>query len=152
MAKIANKARVAGGVEFTFADGEKLVAKLSEFSKEIVEQLAVHGLAQKLGDSYSGITSVSEAQDAAERVLGNLRKGVFNASGGSGSGGGMVAEAVARIKNISIEMAQAGIDKLDDEQFESLKKNQKVKDMVKIIQGERAAKRLTEEDDLDFPV
>ena len=41
-------------VTFTFADGRSFTAKLENYSNEIVDRLALHGMAQKLGDSCAG--------------------------------------------------------------------------------------------------
>lgn len=56
MAKIMKKNVNAEemSITFTFADGRSFVAKLENYSNDIVDRLALHGMAQKLGDSCAG--------------------------------------------------------------------------------------------------
>lgn len=70
-------------VTFTFADGRSFVAKLENYSNEIVDRLALHGMAQKLGDSCAGKPDVEwlteiRAMDA------RLQNGDWGAERGSG--------------------------------------------------------------------
>jgi len=77
-----------------------------------------------------------------------LIKGNFNAGG---SGSAILAEAVARVKGISVDEAEAWLDGLSEEQTETVNANSAVKATLVIIRGERAqAKLATIEDTLDF--
>lgn len=140
--KIATKTKQSLGVSFKFADKKETTQlfELSSLSGEMVTQLAIHGLSQKLGDSYSGITNVSEAMDTVAEVWKNLVAGNFNVR--SSGTGGMLAEAVARIRGITVEVAREMIESLDEEKLETLKKNQRVKDTLTVIRAERAMARL----------
>lgn len=150
MAKIASKSKSASAVTFSFEDKAKstIVASLAELPDSMITELALHGLSQKIGDSYSGVKVVSEALASAKAVWENLKKGQFNSHS---SGSGILAEAVARIKGISIEEAQEAIAQLDEEAEDKLRKNDRVKAVVTVIRGERAAGKLgsSDEDGLD---
>lgn len=65
-------------VTFTFADGRSFTAKLENYSKEIVDRLALHGMAQKLGDSCAGKDD-SEWLATIEALDAQLRKGDWGA-------------------------------------------------------------------------
>lgn len=42
------------GVQFLLGDGQSLTTRLAELEPEILHELALHGLSQKIGDSASG--------------------------------------------------------------------------------------------------
>ena len=56
MAKVATKEVQDNGVKITFSDADSTVLDmgLDELTEDMVKQLALHGLSQKVGDSYSG--------------------------------------------------------------------------------------------------
>jgi len=62
-------------VMFAFVNGETITAELGKMSKGIQEALGLHGLKQKIGDSYAGAKSVEDAVEAAGTVLERLMNG-----------------------------------------------------------------------------
>lgn len=148
--KMAKKEKLNDGVRFAFADDKEtvLTAKLDDFTPDIVRQLAIHGLSQKVGDSYASSETVSDAIESAQSVVKNLKEGNFNARV-QGSGG-MVAEAIARLKGISLEEAQDALRELDEEARAKVAKNPQVKATIEVIKGERAVAKLKDSPDLDF--
>ncbi len=64
----------AGELEFEFCTGEVLVASLRELDNATVERLAMHGLEQKLRDSYAG-AEPEEAYGLAAKVWDRLLAG-----------------------------------------------------------------------------
>ena len=141
--KMATKVRNADGVTFTFTDkgSTKLGFALADLPPAMVRELAAHGLSQKLGDSYASLATPAEGIAAVNAVWKNLKAGVFNAAGG-GSSGGVLAEAVARIKGITVEKAIAAIEAMAEDKLDTLKANSRIKATIKVIQGERAAAKL----------
>jgi len=94
MAKIANKVVNGNGIQFIFIDGgEELECSIEMLSTDIIHQLALHGLSQKVGDSYSGAESVVEARALAQGVWDNLKAGNWAVRSGRG---GKVVEAMVR--------------------------------------------------------
>lgn len=90
-------------VSFTYADGGLRVYSLEELTPAMVTRLALHGLAQKLGDSYAGRT---DHEDCTEAVWGNLVEENWGATRGSGLED-KLAEAEERLENY-IAMDDAG--------------------------------------------
>ena len=74
------------GVTFTFATGETEVVKPADLPAEIQKQLMLHGLSQKLGDSYSG-EDADKCHAVFTGVLKNLTEGSWSARSGGGGGG-----------------------------------------------------------------
>lgn len=81
-----------GAVHFAFqdvdADGEAiapLIVSLESLPEQIVTNLALHGLSQKIGDSYSGVGGdAAEARKLSEGVLARLLEGDWRAAAVAG--------------------------------------------------------------------
>ena len=65
-------------VTFTFADGRSFTAELGMYSVDMVNRLALHGMAQKLGDSCAGKDD-SEWLTTIESLDKQLRNGDWGA-------------------------------------------------------------------------
>ena len=143
-----------GSVSFDFGNGRSFTATLANLPDNIKQALMVHGLSQKLGDSYSGaLKAVSDgeadtveqyAEECVQSVYATLQAGQWSATrtgGGSAPRTPMVVEAIARVQGIAIEAAQAAYDRLTEDQAKQLARIQAVKDAVAIIKAERAAAR-----------
>lgn len=131
-----------------FADGSKREVNLSDLPQEIQVTLALHGLAQKLGDSYASVKgNVGDAIKKFDAVLAQLTSGEWAAKR-EGEGSSKVtelAEAIARIKNVSVEIANAAVAKATDDQVKGWKANSTVKAVIAQIRAEKAQKRLEKE-------
>lgn len=68
-------------VSFSFADGGMRVYEIADLPEAIRNRLMLHGLAQKLGDSYAGR---DDHEDCTEAVWENLMAGNWGAERGSG--------------------------------------------------------------------
>ena len=69
-------------VSFAF-ESETMEFKLADLSNEMVTRLALHGLSQKLGDSYADSTKITDPQTAACSVWSNLLDGNWGRERGS---------------------------------------------------------------------
>lgn len=147
MAKIATKSVVASTVTFTFSDGKVLKCDIEGVPAETFTRLALHGLAQKVGDSYSSCKTPTEARKEAERAWANLVRGTWTERDS-----GVIVEAIARLKGISVEEAQRAWESADDETQELTRKNERVKQMLAIIKGERAKAKAESTEDVDLPI
>ena len=150
MAIIAKKVKTKTGVSIVFQDakGTQLALDVAGLSEAMILELAIHGASQKVGDSYSGVKSITEAIASSKAVSDNLIKGIFNAGGGSGSP--LLAEALARIKGFTVEDTVAQLALCSEEALDKLHTNARIKNMISVIKGERAQlkfKALGEDDD-----
>ncbi len=143
--KLASKKADAtnGTVTFAIADeGQPIVAALTALPQAIVNQLALHGLSQKCGDSYAGAETPAEARAAVSAVLADLTAGNWNAARAGGAVKVLVVvEALARVSGESVEDAQSVYGDLSDEDKEKLRKHPGVKAAMAAINAERAAAR-----------
>ena len=140
-------------VTFDFGDGaEPIVVRLSEMPAEIVTRLALHGISQKVGDSYaSAAKAVDEGEaDSPEAyarqrvtdVTGLLKSGDWAAAreGAGVTRVNLLVEAYARVKDCDIEQALRVIDSLDEDQTKAARKHPAIAAAMKVIKAERAAK------------
>ena len=71
----------AGMLSFNFTHGVSLTVSLDDLSSDIRRRLAIHGLEQKIRDSYAGASSPDEAYGLASKVLDALRAGNWTVRG-----------------------------------------------------------------------
>ena len=109
----------------------------ASFTPEIKNQLMLHGLKQKLGDSFADPNK--NPQEAADEVYQNLSEGNFN--GKSDGLGGIVVEAFARLKNIELEEASRRWNAASDEVRKNTASSPLMVKMVSTIRAERADKK-----------
>jgi hypothetical protein len=139
------------GVEFVGPAGSIVKVLLSELSPEMRDRLAVHGLAQKIGDSYAGASeepdplasSIAWIGETATQVRANDWR--VSSVGGGGPRASLLAKALARATGNSLEDSIAVIDLLGDEDLDgqpgkkSLRKA--LKGIIATITAEEATAR-----------
>jgi hypothetical protein len=142
--KIAKKEAMENGVKFTFSNGTIIMATLDGIPFEMKERLAVHGLSQKLGDSYASANdkgwSVQDCADTVAEILHGLRAGIWSQAGGSGVN--IMAEAIARMLDKTAEQCAEILAAMTDDERKEMAKRDDVKAMVAQIKAERAKARL----------
>lgn len=129
-----------------FADGSESEVALESLPAEIVSMLALHGLSQKLGDSYASVKGdVAEAKKRYEAVLTQLQNGEWKkAREGGGEGSAKVtelAQAIARFRNAPLEKANAAVAGASPEQKKAWQGNPNIKALIATIRAEKAAER-----------
>ena len=161
MAKKATKSIEDNVVTVNFMDAAETKVKgaLSDFSDEIVMKLALHGLSQKLGDSYAGAETIEAAIESAQRVLTDLQAGNWTAARASGGGGvrtTLLAEALAAVasaktgREITVAEAKEQLDSLSDEQKKAVRKDPAIElEMANIKQRRAAEKAANTESQID---
>lgn len=139
----------AGTLTVGFASGSSMTVKMSDFPEEIVHQLAFHGLSQKATDATAG-KDAEASEEHVKAVIEALQAGNWTVRGSGSSGGSvgrvtLLAEAVARLKGITVAEAQAKIADLEDDQKKALQKAPSVQAAILEIKSERLAKSEQEE-------
>ncbi len=142
-------------VTFTFGDGGEAVARLADFSDEIVTQLALHGLSQKGGDSYAGAKSACAENDIdpeewskaqVEGVIRQLTDGEWTVRREGGGGGGVtdLARALAEATGSDLTDAVAKVNDADKDTKAALRKHPAIAAILARLRQERAAKKQAE--------
>ena len=147
MSKICKKTTLDNGVSFGFVDGEILTCALDDLSEDMVKKLALHGLSQKVGDSYSGAQTVSEAQQKARAVWESIKQGVWAAK--AAAGGGILAEAVSRALGITLDDAMTRVNALSDDERKALRKHSAIDAAAAEINAEKKRAKAGDAPDLD---
>ena len=135
MARIAKKSVSADGVLFNFADGKNLSLGIDALPEEIQRKLAIHGLSQKVGDSYAGAESIAEAFASAEEVWKNLLAGLWSAKV---QRGGKLVEALHRATGKDLETCRGLVEGMDDKAKAELRKHVQIKEALAEMEVERA--------------
>jgi hypothetical protein len=123
-------------VRFTFTGMAAVVVATDALADEVLEYAMLHGLAQKLGDSYSGAQTVEEARERFDATLAVLESGEWN--GGRAATGGLWIDAIADVQGIDREAALARWNELDEDKQAAIKKVPRVKAAYAKLAAERA--------------
>jgi len=135
-----------GLTSFTFGNGQVLDLDSNALSPEMQKQLMLHGISQKVGDSFAGAKgNFMDGISAAKSVIEQLMQGVWRSARGEGEARprlGELAEAIARIKSVEVAVAMAAVEKATDDQRKAWRSNAKVKATIAAIRAEAAQKAL----------
>ena len=133
---VASKSVQGDVVTITFAGGHVVEADLNKLSPEIIRLLAVHGLSQKLGDTYAGAKGdVSAAIAGVEGCWEGLLAGDFRRNGGGG--GSLLVAAIAELQGIGEDEVRAGLESLDEVTRKQVESHPDVKAKVQEIRLRR---------------
>lgn len=145
-------------LKVALSDSTEIIADPSEFSDEIKHELMLLGLGNKLRDSWASAKGdLNFAKAAANKVLDNLKAGLFTASRASGGGVqkvGELVQAIANLKGKAVADIQEVVDAATPEQIAGWRKNAQVKVEILRLRTEAARARLEKsaatESPLDF--
>jgi hypothetical protein len=136
----------AASVEIVFGDGATLTLAKSDLNDSIWLRAALHGLLQKIGDSYAGAKGdYKAAKKAASDVIEALKAGTWNAGRGEGEGKPRVLElavAISRLKGIAVADAETKLRTLDEAAVKSLRNIPEIKAEIASIRAEKAREAL----------
>lgn len=143
-------------VTFDFPDDSQIVAEFGKLPEEVQIRLGVHGLAQKLGDSFSGAGKEENPLGYAKRrvseVLAQLTAGDWRVTGEGGTRASLLARALSRVHGSDVEDCINVIDGMDDEAKKKLRKDPRIVQATADIKledaqaaKERAGKTTTDE-------
>jgi hypothetical protein len=145
MAKIANKRMdlEAQTVTIEFTDGRFVEIPLAALTPEIVLHSALHGLWQKLGDSYAGAKGdVELAYAQCRTVADQLLDGNWNSPTRIGDGGQVFRDLV----EVLVELAKARGEEISREEIKGLLKDLDKKQLAEIKKDPQVAHGLAEKD------
>lgn len=133
--RISKKVVLENGIRFEFANGVTRTCLLDDLTPSMVTRFAIHGIAQKGGDSYASAESIAEAIDNLDEVWTNAREGNWEVRTG---GGGILVEALARATGKPIDEARAVVRGMDDKAKRKLGGHPDILDAIAAIRKERA--------------
>lgn len=142
-------------VTFDFATGENVEVKIKDISSDIQKQLMLHGLSQKLGDSYSG-EDADKCHTIFQGVLKNLTEGNWSARSGGGSAPriSQLAEALSIATEKTVEECVTVLSEMDDEAKKTVRGHPAVQSAlaeIKLRKATEDAKKLKAELGKDIP-
>ena len=131
------------GVDFEFAHGATLSINVGDYSKETVKHLVLHGISQKVGDSYSGAESSEDAFALASATHKRLVDGEWAiAREGGGRGVTALIEALGRaFPDKSEEQCRKVVTDMTEEARKDLANHKRIKAHLEAIKAEKAAKK-----------
>lgn len=129
----------------SFADGTSIEVNVLELPATQQDNLRMHGLEQKLRDSYSGAKgNVEIIKGSINKVLDNLRGDKWTASRASGetvSRSLEIVQAIANLKGLEASAVQGVYDNATDEQRDTWRKHPAIKAEIASIRAKAAAER-----------
>lgn len=128
----------ADSITWEFSTGEKVTVKPADFKGGIQKHLLLHGLRQKLGDSYSG-EDASKCHAIFSGVLKALKEERWTVRvAGGGPRVSQLADALARVMKQPIELCTTKIASMTDEQKIATKKHPDIIAALAAIKLEKA--------------
>jgi len=138
--KKVSKAVSDTAVTFEFATGEVVEVSPKDFSGDIQKQLMLHGLSQKLGDSYSG-EDADKCHSIFTGVLVNLNEGNWSARAGGGGSPriSQLAEALALETGETVEKCVEILSAMDDDKKKAVRVHPAIQVQLSQIKLKKAA-------------
>ena len=141
----------ARAVTILFEDDRTVVINLDDLSDDMVRRAALHGLSQKLGDSYAGAKTATEdgadpvswsfeqADDMATRIKAGEWAAPRAAGTGTASAPSILAEAVAMATGKDVADVIKVLADATKEQKTALRKNPAVAKAIAEVKAKREA-------------
>jgi len=140
--KFATKTVDGDIVTSTLGNGKAFSFDLSSYTDEVIHGLALHGLGQKIVDSYAGAKGdFAYAEDKLTTLSTQLTNGELRAVRAPGEAKPKSTEliqAVANLQNLSIVDAGAAVDALDEDQLKAVRAHSAIKAEIARIRAEKA--------------
>lgn len=137
-------------VTIQLEDGTSTSHALDNLPAGIITLLALHGLSQKLGDSYAGAeaavaegeaeSKVAFAKGSVSRVWDQLTKGEWSAKREGTGGIPLLARAIAEVLGIAPEEAAAKLEGMDKETKKKVQGSPKVALALANLKAQAAAR------------
>lgn len=136
--KKASKTIEGDVITIAFSTGETLVTDLGQIPQDIQHRLAMHGLSQKLGDSYAGADD-EERFGKADGVAKDLLDGNWSTRVAAGSPRTtQLAEALAAATQKTIEEAITKLEEMEDDAKKQLRKHPLIVQELSKIKAKKA--------------
>lgn len=110
--------------------------------KTVLRALA-HGLEQKLGDSYSGVTDIDDSIETVDQLMERLHKGEWTVAreGASGLAGvSVLCKALVEATGLPVEKVREQLANWDAKTKAALRSSAEIAPIVKRMEAEKAAR------------
>ena len=140
----------ANTIGFTFGEAGSVAVAIADLPTDIVAKLALHGLSQKLGDSYAGAKSTCAetgadpdewAKAQVEAVFAQLVEGNWTTRTPGSRTATDLATALSEVTGAPLEECIARLDDADKDEKKGLRNHAKIKVILERIKKERAEKK-----------
>lgn len=139
------------GISINFEDGEAVGVNLADLSDDIKLNLMLHGLSQKLGDTYAGVKDVVVAREKVKSVVARLFEGNWKAVRTAGAARITdLVNALADVTGKSIEEAFEAVDAMEKDTKRKLRAHPQIKLRLAQIAAERAEKAAASDEGTDI--
>lgn len=128
-------------VTWTNAAGENVGELIYDhLTEEMKLRLALHGIAQKGGDSYSGLEGEKAMVEALTLTLGNLSSGKWGVerAAGGGAAANRTVEALTMALGIDLAAATELYDSMDDATRKAIRKTPEIQQALAEIRAKKA--------------
>lgn len=135
-----------GSFTFSFGNGEVVRGNVNEFSDDQKTNLMMHGLMQKIGDSYASakgdfVIGIAAAMKVVDQLLNDQWVASKASSGEAKPRSGELACAIANLKKLDLATVTAAVDKASDEQRKAWRKHPAIAAEVARLRAVKAAER-----------
>ncbi len=134
-------------INYTFADGAGEVSlDAADLNNEMKSTGLMHGLKQKISDSFAGAPTPAEAMERASAVIDALVGGKWNVrvAGEGGTRVTQLARALAMVTGKELDEAVSVISDMTDEAKKNLTAHPEIKRAVAEIRAEEAQRAAAE--------
>ena len=135
------------GVRFDFRNGE---TRTYIISPDLMDQMAAHGAAQKIGDETAGVTDVDDMVIGVDEIIARLEKGEWSArkEGGGFSGASVLMKALVEYSGKTAEEVKTYLSGLSQAEKTALRASKQLKPIVDRLEADKVTKGKVNTDDL----
>lgn len=135
-----------GIATFTFGNGAVVELGVDALSEEQKFNLMMHGLLQKVGDSYASAKGdytigVAAAQKVCDQLLADMWTASRASAGEGAPKSGELAQAIANLKKLDLIAVTTAVNAASDDQRKAWRKNPAIAAEIARIRAEKAAAR-----------
>lgn len=154
--KFSDKSIENGTLTIVLGNGKSFSISKDEVDASIHDDVFMHGLSQKIGDSYASAKGdYAFAEENIQRVIDQMKNGEWRAARASGGGESKpriteLAEAIAQLKGVPVDAAVAALATKSEDEKKAIRNNAKIKLIIQQIRTAKAAKAAEKAEDFDL--
>ena len=125
--KMSKELNTTNGTVIFNVGSHALIVRLTDFSDEMIRHLALHGIAQKIGDQAAGVASESDIVEAINTAHALLKDNIWGTTRRSGAAKvDKLALALATAADVTVGEAIASLAKLSKKQKMALRRRPEI--------------------------